>query len=184
MFLSDNVLCIFYWSLRKWFVCTYTQFRLFGGGFVMALPTRRWDFKTTLRSCSGRDVWGLFKWNSFGVVVSGGAEAITNNLHGSFNRHPIDAAADERMPQELLRQAIFASSSVNGSYLNNPLFTFLGRRQYLALCSVPRQWGFRDYYLLLFLVGWDWVSWYCGHCWPIVPAPDDKWWWLWRKWWN
>jgi hypothetical protein len=22
---------------------------------------------------------------------------------------------------------------------------------------------------VLFLVGWDWVSWYCGHYWPIVP---------------
>jgi hypothetical protein len=39
---------------------------------------------------------------------------------------------------------------------------------------------------LLFLVGWDWlwVFWYCGQYWPIVPAPDDRWWWLWRHWWN
>jgi hypothetical protein len=34
----------------------------------------------------------------------------------------------------------------------------------------------------LFLVGWDRVSWYCGHYWPTVPAPDDRWWW--RNWWN
>jgi hypothetical protein len=34
----------------------------------------------------------------------------------------------------------------------------------------------------LFLVGWDWDSWYCGHYWPIVPAPDDRW--LWRNLWN
>jgi hypothetical protein len=40
------------------------------------------------------------------------------------------------------------------------------------------------FFLLLFLVGWDWVSWYCGHYWPIVPAPDDRWWWLWRNWWD
>jgi hypothetical protein len=33
-------------------------------------------------------------------------------------------------------------------------------------------------------VGWYWVSWYCGHYWPIVPAPDDRWWPLWRNWWN
>jgi hypothetical protein len=26
--------------------------------------------------------------------------------------------------------------------------------------------------------------WYCGHYLPIVPAPDDKWWWLWRNWLN
>jgi hypothetical protein len=29
---------------------------------------------------------------------------------------------------------------------------------------------------------WDFG--YCGHYWPIVPAPDDRWWWLWRNWWN
>jgi hypothetical protein len=40
------------------------------------------------------------------------------------------------------------------------------------------------FFLILFLVGWDWVSWYWGHYWPIVPAPDDRWWWLWRNWWN
>jgi hypothetical protein len=27
-------------------------------------------------------------------------------------------------------------------------------------------------------------TWYIGHCWPIVPAPDDRWWWLWSTWWN
>jgi hypothetical protein len=32
------------------------------------------------------------------------------------------------------------------------------------------------------LVGWDF--WYCGHHWPIVPAPDDRWWRLWKNWWN
>jgi hypothetical protein len=26
-------------------------------------------------------------------------------------------------------------------------------------------------------------TWYVGHCWPIVPAPDDQWW-LWSSWWN
>jgi hypothetical protein len=26
--------------------------------------------------------------------------------------------------------------------------------------------------------------WYWSHHWPIVPAPDDRWWWLWRNWWN
>jgi hypothetical protein len=26
--------------------------------------------------------------------------------------------------------------------------------------------------------------WYCGHYWPVVPAPDDRWWWLWRNRWN
>jgi hypothetical protein len=27
-------------------------------------------------------------------------------------------------------------------------------------------------------------TWYCGHYWPIVQAPDDRWGWLWRIWWN
>jgi hypothetical protein len=38
--------------------------------------------------------------------------------------------------------------------------------------------------LLLFLVGETESTWYCCHYWPIVPAPDDKWWWLWSNWWN
>jgi hypothetical protein len=25
---------------------------------------------------------------------------------------------------------------------------------------------------------------YCGHFWPIVPAPDDRWGRLWSSWWN
>jgi hypothetical protein len=27
-------------------------------------------------------------------------------------------------------------------------------------------------------------TWYCGQYWPIVPAPDDRWWWLWSNWWS
>jgi hypothetical protein len=39
-------------------------------------------------------------------------------------------------------------------------------------------------YILFFfkLAGWDFG--FCGHYWPIVPAPDYRWWWLWRNWWN
>jgi hypothetical protein len=36
--------------------------------------------------------------------------------------------------------------------------------------------------IFFLLVGWDF--WYCGHCWPIVSAPDDRRGWLWRNWWN
>jgi hypothetical protein len=25
---------------------------------------------------------------------------------------------------------------------------------------------------------------YCGHFWPIVQTPDDRWGWLWSNWWN
>jgi hypothetical protein len=34
----------------------------------------------------------------------------------------------------------------------------------------------------LTFVRWDFG--YCGHYWPIVPSPDDRWGWLWRNWWN
>jgi hypothetical protein len=52
--------------------------------------------------------------------------------------------------------------------------------------SCVAEWGYPFYYyyywiellLLLLLVGWDF--WYCGHYWP----QDDRWWWLWRNWWN
>jgi hypothetical protein len=33
--------------------------------------------------------------------------------------------------------------------------------------------GSQRLFLLLLLVGWDFG--YCGHYWPIVPAPDDRW---------
>jgi hypothetical protein len=36
------------------------------------------------------------------------------------------------------------------------------------------------YVRFLLLVGWN--LWYCGHYWPFVPAPGDRWWW--RNWWN
>jgi hypothetical protein len=34
-----------------------------------------------------------------------------------------------------------------------------------------------------FLWGGTKSTWYCGHFWPIVPAPDDRWGWLWSNWW-
>jgi hypothetical protein len=36
--------------------------------------------------------------------------------------------------------------------------------------------------LYFLIVRWDFG--YCGHYCPIVPAPDDRRWWLWRNWWN
>jgi hypothetical protein len=43
--------------------------------------------------------------------------------------------------------------------------------------------GYAVLYLFFFLfVRWDFGYW--GHYWPNVPAPDDRWWWLWRNWWN
>jgi hypothetical protein len=37
---------------------------------------------------------------------------------------------------------------------------------------------------LFFFYFMRWDFGYCRHYWPIVPAPDDRWWWLWRNWWN
>jgi hypothetical protein len=31
-------------------------------------------------------------------------------------------------------------------------------------------------------VRWDWRE--CTWYWPIVPAPDDRWWWMWSTRWN
>jgi hypothetical protein len=39
-------------------------------------------------------------------------------------------------------------------------------------------------YLSIYLANETESTWYCGNYWPIVPAPDDRWWWLWSNWWN
>jgi hypothetical protein len=47
--------------------------------------------------------------------------------------------------------------------------------------------GYKEFFIMdTFFSGWGETesSWYVGHCWPIVPAPDDRWWWLWSSWWN
>jgi hypothetical protein len=36
----------------------------------------------------------------------------------------------------------------------------------------------------IFFLFLRWDFGYCGRYWPIVPAPDDRWRWLWRNWWN
>jgi hypothetical protein len=39
--------------------------------------------------------------------------------------------------------------------------------------------------LFFFIIGGVGLSpWYCGHFWPIVQTPDDRWGWLWSNWWN
>jgi hypothetical protein len=40
-------------------------------------------------------------------------------------------------------------------------------------------------WVLFFIASGAWLSpLYCGHFWPIVPATDDRWGWLWSTWWN
>jgi hypothetical protein len=40
------------------------------------------------------------------------------------------------------------------------------------------------YYYYYYYWGETESTWYCGHYWPIVPAPNDIWWWLWSRGWN
>jgi hypothetical protein len=43
---------------------------------------------------------------------------------------------------------------------------------------------FKDYCFLFIASGVAQSPLYCGHFWPIVSAPDDRWGWLWSNWWN
>jgi hypothetical protein len=42
------------------------------------------------------------------------------------------------------------------------------------------------FFFFLSFLGWGETesTWYVGHYWPIVPAPDDRWWWMWSSRWN
>jgi hypothetical protein len=77
------------------------------------------------------------------------------------------------------------SASLEFSFLYEKLPSYgmwrrFSREEESCLLLAFRSWRWRRY-LFLFLVSWDWVFWYCGHYWPIVPVPDDRWWWLWRN---
>jgi hypothetical protein len=54
---------------------------------------------------------------------------------------------------------------------NLPQRHFVHHKSHMTKPGPPR-WEASDYFFLLLLVGWDF--WYCGHYWPIVPAPDDR----------
>jgi hypothetical protein len=69
--------------------------------------------------------------------------------------------------------------------------------QGLGLCTQSLPWRIlnvtccsttlelRAFLFFLFVVEWNLVHCYCGHNWPIVPAPDDdEWWWVWSSWCN
>jgi hypothetical protein len=69
--------------------------------------------------------------------------------------------------------------------VNNPPFkpraeTNLVSETMRFLECIRRWTKSKDFFFLL--VGWDLC--YRSYYWPIVPAPDDRWWWLWRNWWN
>jgi hypothetical protein len=42
----------------------------------------------------------------------------------------------------------------------------------------------KNIFLLFFPLGETESTWYCGHYWHIVLAPDDRWWWMWSNRWN
>jgi hypothetical protein len=50
----------------------------------------------------------------------------------------------------------------------------------LASSYIQAQWKYELHLSASFLGRGD----NCGHCWPIVPTPDDRRWWLWSNWWN
>jgi hypothetical protein len=58
-------------------------------------------------------------------------------------------------------------------------------------CSVALLTHFLSLFIVIYIYifysfsGWGETesTWYVGHCWPIVPALDDRWW-LWSSWWN
>jgi hypothetical protein len=72
------------------------------------------------------------------------------------------------------------SSEPSGSIIFFTILVWLSDWQLLKKCSVP--WSSLKCNWLSFISGVGLLV--CGHYWPIVPAPDDRWWWLWRNWWN
>jgi hypothetical protein len=72
-------------------------------------------------------------------------------------------------------------------HLTQPLSEAL-IRTFLAgvtLYSLPSRAILGPYLFFFSFSGWDETesTWYVGHCGPIVPALDDRWW-LWSSWWN
>jgi hypothetical protein len=59
-----------------------------------------------------------------------------------------------------------------------PLIPRRDKRKSLLIWSVP----YRRFFFIASGVGLSPL--YCGHFWPIVPDPDNRWWWLWSNWWN
>jgi hypothetical protein len=62
-------------------------------------------------------------------------------------------------------------------------------RKFYALITVPgkhvelsKLTRKSDILIFFKFVRWDFG--YCGHYWPILPTPDDRWGWLWRNWRN
>jgi hypothetical protein len=60
------------------------------------------------------------------------------------------------------------------------MFTPLSFPLPMLLDKSKVHWAFQLIFFLFML--WDFG--YYGQYWPIVPAVDDRWWWLWRNWWN
>jgi hypothetical protein len=62
--------------------------------------------------------------------------------------------------------------------------TLCDRLQYFQFCSRKFLHQWTRYYFFFILWGGTKSTRYCGHFWPIVQTPDDRWGWLWSNWWN
>jgi hypothetical protein len=67
------------------------------------------------------------------------------------------------------------------------LYYFCSRKQETETYKAVTPFMPLALFIIIFYCAW-WggteSTWYCGHYRPIVPAPDDRWWWLWSSRWN
>jgi hypothetical protein len=92
------------------------------------------------------------------------------------------------IPRNLYLNLVFVKFTMQRLYWNRKWTPFTGAEGLLSCRHRTQSWVSSHLWTLshrsfcFLLVRWDFG--YCGHYWPIAPAPDDRWWWLWRNWWN
>jgi hypothetical protein len=78
---------------------------------------------------------------------------------------------------------MYVCMSIRTNECSRPLTYVDGTRHFLVPDVIAERHTCRCcLYVCYLLAGWDFG--YCGHYWPIIPALDDRWGWLWRNWWN
>jgi hypothetical protein len=148
----------------------YCNFVTFSYGFVATAVT------SVFRPCKARrGHWIVF------FQVSNQLKLL--NLLISYQTKHYIALILQRVAREIVFQtAIFIQENLSTF---EPVPFRIVKGIYLGFVVIFLSWLFNYcLFFLLFLVGWDRVSWWCAHYWPIVPAADDRWWWLWRNRWN
>jgi hypothetical protein len=116
------------------------------------------------------NVWWKPKWGHHIKNCGGGGAHWSRPVSG---RCSLRISDDARISWDILVVILCPSSEIPSCY------TVWGHE-----CFLPNAVRFIIHHFLLFLVGWGWVSWYCGHYWCVVRAPGDRWGWLWRNCWN